>query len=151
MYVQCIMLFVQEKPTECPICFEPMMDINPLSCGHWIHRTCIRKSNTILCPLCRHSVLTDIKVQKQRPNTTVMTRYEIRSYINKFNTIHPIEYFKWGDMEEDDLYYTYHGTIHDLCIIQFVGFRNDENSVLYKFYKRDCPMCYQRKRNCVIL
>ena len=42
-----------EKPNECPICFEEMKENFPLSCSHWVHRTCILKWGKHMCPICR--------------------------------------------------------------------------------------------------
>ena len=41
---------------ECPVCVESIIDTMPLSCGHWICRTCIVKSGKNKCPLCRQNV-----------------------------------------------------------------------------------------------
>ncbi len=41
---------------ECPVCFENIQDTIPLSCGHWVCRICIVKSEKIKCPLCRQKV-----------------------------------------------------------------------------------------------
>lgn len=50
-----------EKEVDCPVCFEDMIDVDDcLSCGHWVHRSCVLKwSNK--CPICRQK----IKLTKQ--------------------------------------------------------------------------------------
>lgn len=41
----------------CAVCMEIMgKQKNSLSCGHWIHFTCMRKAKTRKCPLCRADV-----------------------------------------------------------------------------------------------
>lgn len=43
-----------ERPERCPVCFNSLHQcLEPLSCGHWVHKTCIRKSGKAQCPLCR--------------------------------------------------------------------------------------------------
>ena len=50
------MSFKCEKPSECPVCYEALEDLKPLSCGHWVHKTCIIKSKKDKCPMCREKV-----------------------------------------------------------------------------------------------
>ena len=46
----------QERPEDCPVCFEPMQQRGPLSCGHWVHIGCVVKSGKSECPICRSSL-----------------------------------------------------------------------------------------------
>jgi len=42
------------KPKTCPVCFNSIHQCTrPLSCHHWIHKSCIRKSGKRECPICR--------------------------------------------------------------------------------------------------
>lgn len=50
------MSFVCEKPSECPVCYEPLNENKALSCGHWVHKSCIIKSKKDNCPMCRQKV-----------------------------------------------------------------------------------------------
>ncbi len=50
------MSFVCEKPSECPVCYEPLNEDRALSCGHWVHKSCIIKSKKDNCPMCRQKV-----------------------------------------------------------------------------------------------
>ena len=50
------MSFVCEKPSECPVCYEPLNEVKALSCGHWVHKSCIIKSKKDNCPMCRQKV-----------------------------------------------------------------------------------------------
>ncbi len=50
------MSFVCEKPSECPVCYESLETDNALSCGHWVHKSCIIKSKKDNCPMCRQKV-----------------------------------------------------------------------------------------------
>lgn len=56
-----------EKPNECPICFEPMNEKRPLECGHWIHRSCILKSNKCECAICRKVLMEKYIVTNMKP------------------------------------------------------------------------------------
>ena len=43
-----------EKPCECPICFDGLEKGEiPLSCGHWFHKDCLKKTEKNSCPVCR--------------------------------------------------------------------------------------------------
>lgn len=44
-----------DKPDECPICFDPILDCceTPLQCGHWMHKRCINSTNLHKCSLCQ--------------------------------------------------------------------------------------------------
>jgi hypothetical protein len=49
--------FFEDIPDDCPICCEEInKKSDPLTCGHWIHRTCVVKSGKAECPLCRSRV-----------------------------------------------------------------------------------------------
>ncbi len=49
--------FKQEKPSECPICCEKMIDKHPMSCGHWVCVECVIKSAKPECPICRQKII----------------------------------------------------------------------------------------------
>lgn len=40
---------------ECAICLDCIKDEEPLSCGHWIHRSCVLKWRDE-CPICRDKI-----------------------------------------------------------------------------------------------
>lgn len=49
-------LFKFPKPDECPICLDSSETMpQPLSCGHWVCRTCITKWKAE-CPICRAAI-----------------------------------------------------------------------------------------------
>jgi len=48
-------VFKLDKPEDCPICSEAMNEIQPLSCSHWVHRSCILKWKDE-CPICRKKI-----------------------------------------------------------------------------------------------
>lgn len=50
------MSFVCEKPSECPVCYEALETDKALSCGHWVHKSCIIKSKKDNCPMCRQKI-----------------------------------------------------------------------------------------------
>ena len=45
--------FRLEKPDECPVCYEKFDENMPLSCGHWVHRICMKNGKKSQCPICR--------------------------------------------------------------------------------------------------
>lgn len=61
--------WVQEKPDECPVCFEPLGKIRPLSCGHWVHKNCVLMSGKKECPICRRAVSVKGAVRRLKPDT----------------------------------------------------------------------------------
>ncbi len=52
--------YCSREDKKCCICYEPNNDKYPLSCGHWVHRECILKSERPQCPLCR-KMITDLE------------------------------------------------------------------------------------------
>lgn len=51
------MTFIEQMPEECPVCIEEFCQKDePLSCGHWIHRSCVIRSGKAECPVCRSSL-----------------------------------------------------------------------------------------------
>lgn len=47
-------LQIIEKPDDCPVCMDPFHENDiPLTCGHWVHKSCIIKSGKGQCPICR--------------------------------------------------------------------------------------------------
>lgn len=64
-------LFKFPKPDECLICLESSETMyQPLSCGHWICRTCITKWKAE-CPVCRSSIQVTKRERKQIENVSV--------------------------------------------------------------------------------
>jgi hypothetical protein len=61
--------WIQEKPDECPVCFEGLGRSKPLSCGHWVHRNCILQSGKKECPICRAKLKIRGSVKKLKPDT----------------------------------------------------------------------------------
>ena len=48
--------FMEPKPCKCPICWNSLFQVTrPLQCGHWAHKTCIKRTSTVKieCPVCR--------------------------------------------------------------------------------------------------
>ena len=53
-----------QKPEECPVCLEDIRkEKYPLSCGHWVHKSCIEKQVKNECPLCRSRLGPDRKTE----------------------------------------------------------------------------------------
>jgi hypothetical protein len=46
----------QEQPEECIVCYESIHDNDLLSCGHYIHKKCIIKTNKTYCPICKKEI-----------------------------------------------------------------------------------------------
>lgn len=62
--------YEQEKPEDCPVCYDKMDEKKPLSCGHWVHRSCVEKSRKKQCPICRSELaLTPARVQRMEAAT----------------------------------------------------------------------------------
>ena len=55
-----------DKPQNCPVCYEDFTkkDKKPLSCGHWVHMSCIVKWGKMECPVCREEVKVSKKDQE---------------------------------------------------------------------------------------
>ena len=51
--------WIQEKPEECPVCFEEMGCEKHLSCGHYVHKKCVIKSKKTCCPMCKGEIELD--------------------------------------------------------------------------------------------
>lgn len=50
------MPFVEEKPENCPVCYEKIDSNELLNCGHYVHKECIMKSRNNNCPICRKPI-----------------------------------------------------------------------------------------------
>lgn len=46
-----------DKLDECCVCIENLSDDDYLSCGHWIHTSCVVKSGKQECPICRAEII----------------------------------------------------------------------------------------------
>jgi len=43
-----------ERPEHCSVCYASLHQTkHPLSCGHWVHKSCIVKTRRAECPMCR--------------------------------------------------------------------------------------------------
>ncbi len=72
--------FRLEKPEECPVCMDNLKNvIQPLSCGHWVHRKCIVEWGKAICPVCR----TDIKVTPTEMNKIKKKAHQHRREIEE--------------------------------------------------------------------
>jgi uncharacterized Zn finger protein (UPF0148 family) len=67
--------FTQDKPKDCPVCYQDMDESSCLCCGHWVHRECIVLSGKLECPICRRSVETEFTP------TRIERCYERRRYL----------------------------------------------------------------------
>jgi Zn-finger nucleic acid-binding protein len=81
------MMFTCEKPSECPVCYEALEDHKPLSCGHWVHKSCIIKSKKDNCPMCRAKVK--------------LTRREREEMISLMTEEEPVLYQQPSEQEEE--------------------------------------------------
>lgn len=46
--------FLEDRPQECPVCYNKLCQVTrPLSCGHYVHKSCVIKSGKSECPICR--------------------------------------------------------------------------------------------------
>ncbi len=126
------MSFTCEKPCECPVCFEPLNEDKSLSCGHWVHKTCIIKSKKDTCPLCRKQVelsneekdsLFKLKIQDIIKTQIIEEDDDEEEYFN--------EYIYTQDEEEEELPYTLpsENTIVTLYLNNI--FRVEDEAILY--------------------
>lgn len=55
-----------EKPDDCPVCMDTFHeDDTPLTCGHWVHKSCIIKSGKGQCPICRFELYLSTKEKRE--------------------------------------------------------------------------------------
>lgn len=107
--------FQEEKPQDCPVCFESLSNENKtLTCGHWVHKECVIKSKKDCCPMCRQTVELSLEEQyklQQLQNqeskgllneefNRVISRY-IQQYIDEEDDDDEYE-INYEDEEEDD-------------------------------------------------
>jgi len=107
--------FTCEKPSECPVCYEALEDHKPLSCGHWVHKSCIIKSKKDNCPMCRAKVK--------------LTRREREEMINLMTQEEPVLYYQPLEQEEEELPIPSENTIVTLEIRR--RFRVEDDAILY--------------------
>lgn len=112
--------FTCEKPSECPVCYEALEDHKPLSCGHWVHKSCIIKSKKDICPMCRAKV--KLTRREREEMISLMTQEEPVLYQQPFQSL---------DQEDEDLPYTMpnENTIVTLNIRR--RFRVEDDAILY--------------------
>ncbi len=72
--------FTCEKPSECPVCYEALEDLKPLSCGHWVHKGCIIKSKKDNCPMCRQKVKLTRREREEMINLMVQPEEPVQLY-----------------------------------------------------------------------
>lgn len=88
-----------EKPKECPICLCSLAQTKkPLLCGHWVHKSCLEKSDNQQCPICRH----DLRIHKpviipEHASTLAVVTYQLYSNIvNPYNPGLGLDFFVEG-------------------------------------------------------
>jgi hypothetical protein len=157
------MSFVQERPDECPICFEDMNDKRPLKCGHWVHMTCIEKSPTHTCPLCRVHVPPRrfslyLKEPRFNPNIDIVLGRTQRNHL--LRALHRgagcghYRVYSVG-IPGSELYYIRHRTRRktfgqDRCIIILADTSQPYDCFdRYEIYSKACPLCDKNK--CIII
>lgn len=81
---------------DCPVCYEKLKNVEPLSCGHIVHLSCVKKHFKPECPLCRKSL--DIKVNGTRPEVFIPFEHveEVKENRNDFDI----------DFSEEEDYYS---------------------------------------------
>lgn len=65
-----------EKPENCIICYEKLLDEKPLECGHIVHMECIKKHFKPECVICRKRL--NIQVEGKPPESNI--EYTIQDY-----------------------------------------------------------------------
>ena len=83
--------FYEEKPEECPICFESFSRDSPLECGHWVCHSCMFKSKKSSCPLCKQKVSKETKPPvepaKPAPSRPVSNDSAVQSLRTSINSL----------------------------------------------------------------
>ena len=88
-----------EKPEECPVCYDKLDENdNPLECGHWVHKECVKKSGVSRCPLGRCKL--NIQVYKL-PKEQIISS-EIEELFDEDSDIDSLEGDSYND--EESLY-----------------------------------------------
>jgi hypothetical protein len=65
-----------ERPSECPVCMDHLdQDEKSLTCGHWVHKSCVIKSGKGQCPICRFEL-----------HLSTKERNECASYKQRYNS-----------------------------------------------------------------
>jgi hypothetical protein len=112
------------------VCFENLNENKPLSCGHWVHKTCIIKSKKDTCPLCRQSVeLTDkekdslFKLKVQDIIKTQLIDDEEEEYFN--------EHIYLDEDDEDEEPYTMPSERTIVTVYLDVMFRVEDEAIMY--------------------
>ena len=94
-----------DKPEECCVCCEKFNESDSnLSCGHYVHMSCILKSKKSTCPLCREYIILESPWQERNdmliamaPDVRVVTikrvvnnniLVNVLNYIDRYNLIH---------------------------------------------------------------
>lgn len=126
------MSFTCEKPCECPVCFESLNEDKSLSCGHWVHKSCIVKSKKDTCPLCRKQVVLTLEEKDElfrlKVQDIIQTQYieedhEEEDYFN--------EHIYIQDEDEEDLPYTMPAENTIVTLYLSVMFRVEDEAILY--------------------
>ena len=91
-----------EKPENCPICLDSIEDLEfPLSCGHWIHRSCqLKFKNT--CSVCRQKILLSNEESENMKIKSPKER-EKKDRIYLINVIQILENIRYYDKLESNL------------------------------------------------
>lgn len=59
----------EDLSSRCPVCYDPLLNVSALGCGHIIHMECLEKHFKAECPICRTSQ-TRIKPKGRAPKSS---------------------------------------------------------------------------------
>lgn len=89
---------------DCVICYEKLENVSPLSCGHIIHISCVKKHFKPECPLCRTKLNIEVSGTFPVPNIDFIPetdRKENRNYSDvELTEEEDEEHTQEGDIEE---------------------------------------------------
>ena len=106
--------FTCEKPNECPVCYEALEDLKPLSCGHWVHKSCIIKSKKDKCPMCREKVkltrreredMISLMTEQEPQHSQPLQEEEVPYTMPNENTIVTLDIRRRFRVEDDAILY----------------------------------------------
>lgn len=114
-------LFKYPKPDDCPVCTESLCDTpQPLSCGHWVHRSCIVRWKDE-CPLCRSKIHLTKRERSRLPsrNTVDVSLLDDRAIDEDIFSFSPEEeIFSFSISDDDNISLD---TLADLAIRQAIN------------------------------
>lgn len=107
--VHCDTIF--DHPGDCPVCCMEIGQQERLSCGHYIHKSCVIFSAQTVCPMCRQ----EVELSREEHIKLLCVKHNIANiYIDDDNRVTTISAVYFNVLPGEDLandYYA-HNTVH---------------------------------------